>query len=129
MKIEKLLVQLTAVFFLIYGVMFTFYPGIFSNIVTGGIPSTSSGFIDMRATYGGLSFAVGVLILLLSRNNGTLKLGLLSVAVVLLSMAAARTLGIIADGNPNKLMYIYLAAEVVPSLLAIVFYHRMGNDV
>lgn len=129
MRAEKTLVQLVAVFFLAYGFMFSLHPELFSNMVTGGVPSTSSGLIDMRATYGGMSIAVGCLMLLLARNRATLKLGLMSVVLVLLGMAAARTLGIIVDGNPNNLMYIYLLAELVPSLVAIALYLRIGNDV
>lgn len=129
MRIEKILVQLTAVFFLVYGFMFALYPGVFSNLVTDGVPSTASGLIDMRATYGGMSIAVGCLMLLLAKNSATLRLGLLSVALVLLGMASARILGIVVDGNPNNLMYVYLAAEIVPSAIALWLYARMNNQV
>ena len=47
---------------------------------------------------------------------------------VLLGMALPRTLGIIIDGNPNMLMCIYFVAEVVPSIIAIALYRRMGSD-
>lgn len=128
MKIEKILIQLTAVFFLVYGLLFALFPGSLSSVVTGGVPTTTSGLIDMRATYGGMSVAVGCLMLLLANNRSTLRLGLLSVIMVLLGMASARTLGIVADGAPNNLMYAYLVAEVVPSIFAIALYRRIGND-
>lgn len=124
MKIAKILVQLTAVFFLAYGLMFALCPGSLSGMVTGSVPSTTSGLIDMRATYGGMSIAVGLMMLLLANHQSTLRLGLLSVVVVLLGMASARTLGIIADGTPNNLMYAYLVAELVPSIIAIELYRR-----
>ena len=75
-----------------------------------------------------MAIAVGCLMLLLANNAKTLSLGLLAMIAVLLSMAFTRTIGIIVDGNPNKLMYIYLAAEIVPSIIAIVLYRRMGRD-
>ena len=128
MNIEKFLVQFTAIFFLAYGLMFSIYPGSLSNLVTGSVPSTTSGLIDMRATYGGMSIAVGILMWILAKNQITLRLGLLSVILVLLGMATARTLGIITDGTPNNLMYIYLAAEVIPSIIAIVLYRRRVVD-
>lgn len=128
MKFEKILVQLTAVFFLVYGLLFALSPGSLSSMVTGGVPATTSGLIDMRATYGGMSIAVGILMLLLANNQSTLRLGLLSVIVVLLGMALARTIGIVVDGAPNNLMYVYLVAELVPSLVALKLYLRMGEE-
>ncbi|MFK7733735.1 MAG: DUF4345 domain-containing protein [Pseudomonadales bacterium] len=125
---EKILVQLTAVFFLAYGLMFTLYPVFFSNLVTDNNPATTSGLIDMRATYGGMSIAVGFMMFVLARNSSTLKLGLLSVITVLLGMASSRLLGIIVDGSPNNLMFIYLIAEIVPSLIAIVLYRRISHE-
>ncbi|MEM8498058.1 MAG: DUF4345 domain-containing protein [Pseudomonadota bacterium] len=125
MKIDKILVQLAGAFFLAYGFMFALDPELFSNMVTDSVPSTSSGLIDMRATYGGMSIAVGCLMLLLASNATSLKLGLISVALVLLGMACTRTIGIIVDGNPNNLMYIYLVAELVPSIIAIALYRRL----
>ncbi len=129
MSLEKLLVQFTAAFFLIYGCMFALLPTTLADWVTGAAPTTSSGLIDMRATYGGMSIAVGIIMLLLASKHTTLRLGLLSVAIVLLGMASARALGIIADGSPNNLMYVYLAAEIVPSIVAIALYRRMGSNV
>ncbi len=129
MNLEKLLVQLTAMFFLIYGLMFAVLPEWISNLVTDGAPSTASGLIDMRSTYDGLSIAVGCLMLSFARNAGTLKLGLQSVFIVLLCMAVTRMLGMIIDGNPNNLMYVYLAAELVLSIVAILLFRRMGKDI
>lgn len=128
MKFEKILVQLTAAFFLVYGLIFAIHPASLSDMVTGSAPSTTSGLIDMRATYGGMSAAVGILMLLLAKNQSTLRLGLLSVILVLLGMALARTIGIVVDGAPNNLMYVYLVAEIVPSLIALKLYLRKPEE-
>lgn len=128
MKIERILIWLTAGFFLAYGILFTIFPDLFADLVTGSIPTTESGLIDMRATYGGMSIAVALLMFLLAKNENTLPLGLVSIIIVLLGMAAARTLGIIIDGNPNTLMYVYLVAEIIPASLAIFLYKRLEND-
>ena len=127
MKIEKILIWLTAAFFLVYGLLFTLFPGELSNFVTGSVPGTTSGLIDMRSTYGGMSIAVGVLMFLLGANERTIKLGLLSVFVVLAGMAISRIVGIIVDGSPNKLMTIYLVAEIVTATIAIVLYRNKTN--
>ena len=42
-----------------------------------------------------------------------------AIAIVLLAMAATRILGIILDGSPNLVMYIYLAAELLFASLAL----------
>ncbi len=125
MRIEKFLVWFTGAFFLVYGISFALFPHSLSNMVTGGVPTTTSGLIDMRATYGGMAIAVGLLILLLGSKESTLKLGLLSVILVLMGMATTRTIGFFIDGNPNSLMTIYLVAEIVPSIIALVLYRRL----
>lgn len=125
---EKLLVTLTAIFFLVYGILFALFPSLFASYVTNTVPLTTSGLIDMRATYGGMSIAVGILMLALADNTKTLDLGLLSVAVVLLCMATTRMLGIVVDGEPNTLMLVYLAAEIVPSIAAMVLYQRLRKN-
>ena len=46
-------------------------------------------------------------------------LALIIVAITLLSMAFGRLIGILLDGQPNTLMYVYLVAELVFGLLAL----------
>lgn len=128
MKIEKILVLLTAVFFLVYGALFVLFPSALSGTVTGAAPVTTSGLIDMRATYGGMSIAVSVILMLLVRNDATVRTGLLGMIIVLMGMALARLFGIIVDGSPNELMYVYLVAELAPSLFALVLYLRNKNS-
>jgi len=128
MKLEKILVILTAAFFLVYGVLFALFPGALSDMVTGGVPATASGLIDMRATYGGMSIAVGLLMFLLAMAPQTLEVGLLAVVLVLMGMATTRTLGILLDGSANSLMYVYLSAEVVPAIVALLLYRRMRTN-
>ena len=72
MKNRKLLCLLGAGFFLIYGLLFAIFPAQFSEITTGNIHSTSSSLIDMRATYGGMSIAVGLVLMLLAIKKETL---------------------------------------------------------
>jgi hypothetical protein len=127
MKIEKILIWFTAAVFLAYGFLFALFPGSLSNFVTGSVPASSTGLTDMRATYGGMSISVGVLMFLLGANERTIKLGLLSVIVVLLAMALTRTLGMIVDGSPNQMMNIYLLLEVIPAAVAIVLYRKAGS--
>ena len=119
----RLLIYATAVFFVFYGVAFSLLPIDMAVLVTGSSPDTPSGLIDLRATYGGLSIAVGVLLLMLGAHP---KFGLLATSIVLLSMAASRLLGMALDGTPNAIMYVYLAAELVVGGVAL--YLRAGLD-
>lgn len=129
MYFPRLLVQFTGAFFLAYGCAFALFPAGLSMFVTGAVPDTSSGMIDMRATYGGMSIAVGAMLFLLAGKQRTLRFGLLSVALVLLGMAVTRVVGIVLDGNPNTLMFVYLVAEIVPSIIALLLYRGMDDEV
>jgi len=115
----KLLVWVTALFFIFYGIAFIFLPSEMAVLVTGDSPRTASGIIDMRATYGGMSASVGIILLLLLSRPENLRLALVCIAIVLLAMAAGRTWGMFKDGSPSVVMYLYLTAEIIVSFFAL----------
>lgn len=117
MRYGKLLSYLGAWFFVVYGVLFSFIPYEVAAFVTDATPSSSSAAIDMRATYGGMSVAIGLIIYLLARDANTVRFAVIGLMMLMLCMATARILGIIADGDPNSLMWIYLGLEVVMASL------------
>jgi hypothetical protein len=112
MTIQALIVRITAAVFTFYGIGFVVAPELLSQYVTGAIPASASGLIDMRATYGGMSVAVGVLLFVLSSKRGSIETGLLGVIILMLCMASGRIYGIAEDGSANVFMYIYLAIEI-----------------
>ncbi|WAG25448.1 DUF4345 domain-containing protein [Vibrio alginolyticus] len=116
---SKLLVYLTALFFLLYGVIFAVFPVEMANLITGSSPNSTSSTIDFRATYGGAQFAIGLALILVLKIKQDVTLALIIVAITLLSMAFGRLIGILLDGQPNTLMYVYLVAELVFGLLAL----------
>ena len=116
---SKLLVYLTALFFLLYGVIFAVFPVEMANLITGSSPNSTSATIDFRATYGGAQFAIGLALILVFKIKQDVTLALIIVAITLLSMAFGRLIGILLDGQPNTLMYVYLVAELVFGLLAL----------
>jgi hypothetical protein len=122
----KLLVLLTAVIFFAYGLIFVFFPVQALLLVVGGSVSSSSGVIDVRATYGGMSVGVGIVLYLLATTHGALRIGLISVCLLMLGMAAGRIIGMVLDGNPNMYMYIYLVLELSVSSLAVFFLRSNG---
>jgi hypothetical protein len=112
MTIQAAIVRITAAVFTFYGIGFVVAPELLSQWVTGAIPASASGLIDMRATYGGMSVAVGVLLFVLSSKGGSIENGLLGVIILMLCMASGRIYGIAVDGSANMVMYIYLAIEI-----------------
>ena len=118
MAFSALIVRLTAAVFAAYGVGFILAPAWMADLSTGAVPATASGLIDMRATYGGLSLAVGVLLWRLAASPETLRAGLRSVIVLMVGMAGGRLVGMALDGSANALMWTYLAAECVLTVIA-----------
>ncbi|MET2901100.1 DUF4345 domain-containing protein [Vibrio rotiferianus] len=116
---SKLLVYLTALFFWLYGSIFAVFPVEMANLITGSGPNSTSATIDFRATYGGAQFAIGLALMLVLKTKQDVTLALIIVAITLLSMAFGRLIGILLDGQPNTLMYVYLVAELVFGLLAL----------
>ncbi|EIP0123007.1 DUF4345 domain-containing protein, partial [Vibrio alginolyticus] len=116
---SKLLVYLTALFFLLYGAIFAVFPVEMANLITGSSPNSTSATIDFRATYGGAQFAVGLALILVLKIKQDVTLALVIVAITLLSMAFGRLIGILLDGQPNTLMYVYLVAELLFGSLAL----------
>ncbi|USD42800.1 DUF4345 domain-containing protein [Vibrio sp. SCSIO 43135] len=116
----KLLVYATALFFLVYGALFIVIPAEIAYLITDSSPEPTSATIDFRATYGGAQLAIGVILLWIVRQKNDLDLALVLVSFVLLLMALGRSIGIVVDGQANTLMYVYLVAEVVFGILALV---------
>ncbi|HHP0514381.1 TPA: DUF4345 domain-containing protein [Vibrio harveyi] len=116
---SKLLVYLTALFFLLYGAIFAVFPVEMANLITSSSPNSTSATIDFRATYGGAQFAVGLALILVLKIKQDVTLALVIVAITLLSMAFGRLIGILLDGQPNTLMYVYLVAELLFGSLAL----------
>jgi len=118
---SKYFVYLTALFFVVYGTVFIVAPIEISNIVAGSSPNSESATIDFRATYGGAQFAIGGVLVLVMKWRKDIVLALTIVAIVLLSMAFGRLVGILVDGQANTLMYVYLVAEIMFGSMALVF--------
>ena len=119
MKLTALVIWVAAIFFITYGLAFAIAPSWMFSIVTGGELISISSLVDLRATYGGMTIAVGITILYLYRR-GSIDAGLTIITVVLLSMAVTRLLGFIIDGGANVIMYAYFALEIGGAAVAIV---------
>jgi hypothetical protein len=108
----KLMVWITALVFLGYGVLFSLSPSTLFERVTDSALFSYSAAIDVRATYGGMMAAIGIILALLVLKEETLKLSVISATLLAGLMAVTRTMGIIAETQPNDTMQIYLITEV-----------------
>jgi hypothetical protein len=124
MNISKILVNITAAIFALYGLGFVFVPSQLSLLVTGAAPATAAALTDMRATYGGMSIALGVVFFVLASKPQSIRLGLAAVLVVMLGMAFGRVVGLIIDGSGNPIMYAYLALELGAATAAAFLLNR-----
>ncbi len=88
-----------------------------AQLVTGTDPEGVSALIDFRATYGGLTIAIGIALYYLYSLR-QVRACLVVIIIVLLSMAATRAIGLLVNGAGNLTMYLFLILELLGSALA-----------
>lgn len=125
MNLNKLFITVFALFFIFYGVAFVGWPNTMLHWITGGAVDTQSGVIDLRATYGGMSLAVGVLLWWLAQSDSLHLLGLKFIRLLMLMMAFGRLIGLIVDGNPNWVMWLYLSLEIIAVVISSYLCKRL----
>ena len=113
MKFPKTLLWINALLFILFGIGFILAPQFLSQLITGATPSTTSALTDMRATYGGTSFGIGLFFGLCARQPSSLRMGLTASLLILASIAGGRFVGILIDGSPNYFMFVLLVAEIL----------------
>lgn len=118
MNLERFVVFLAAAFFLLYGLAFSLIPESMAIIVTGSQPEGASAIVDLRATYGGMTIAVGLTLFYLNSIR-QVRACLVIVIIVLLCMAITRTIGLLVEGSGNFSMFLYLVLEIAGSALAV----------
>lgn len=123
---KNTLLILSSLIFTAYGIAFVAFPALASQLITGGVPSTTSGLIDMRATYGGMSLAIGAWLAVAAYKSEWVTAGLLSVLFIMIGMAASRLIGIVVDGSPNPTMWIYLGVEIVAACALLLALRKPG---
>ncbi len=107
------LLWINAALFVLFGTGFIVAPTSLSLLLTGTAPGNVNAAIDMRATYGGTAFGLGLFFGFCARNPDTLRAGLFASLLALSGIAAGRLIGIFADGSPNGWMFLLLAAELL----------------
>ncbi|SET88071.1 DUF4345 domain-containing protein [Thalassotalea agarivorans] len=127
MTIAKAFIYFTAIVFFGYGVLFLVKPGEQFYWLTHQVIIENNAFIDLRATYGGFSIAIGISLFYLARQNALIKLALAWIVILMIAMGGSRTMGMIIDGEANNLMIAYLASEIFAAIFAFWLLKRLDN--
>lgn len=122
------LLWITAVAFVGFGLGFIAAPDYLADLVTGAAPSTPSGAIDMRATYGGPALGLGIFFALAAAQQRWLRPALLTSMLVVACIAAGRIVGIAIDGEPNGFMVTFLVLEVASVVLYALALRRTASE-
>lgn len=115
---SKIFVLGSAAIFFAFGLLFLLVPVEAFEWAVGQTLTSSSAITDLRAAYGGMSIAIGIMLVMMGMNPATIPMGLISVMVVMLAMAGGRVIGMFVDGGTNTLMVIYLVMEIAAAAFA-----------
>ena len=101
----RLVLVIIGLSFVGFGAAFIAYPGDMASLVSLVLINATAR-TDVRATYGGLEFGVGVFFLACAMRRDFVRVGLFAAACVLVAMATARTVGLMLDGfwQPTELL-------------------------
>ncbi|MFA5494705.1 MAG: DUF4345 family protein [Porticoccaceae bacterium] len=128
MTIRAVLLGLNALMFIAFGLGFIVDPVTVTPMFLG-LPAPSGDLlIDMRATYGGLSLAVGIYMAYCTWRREYLYQGLLVAFLVMLALLVGRGVAILAEHSASQAMYQSLILELVLSILfgALFFIRKRG---
>ncbi|MBG7054698.1 DUF4345 domain-containing protein [Pseudomonas aeruginosa] len=113
------LLWLCSALFVVLGLGFVFFPGPLASLLTSGEPLTPAALTDLRASYGGTSFGIGLLLGYAALRPRYLVLGLLAARAVIASGGAARLYGVLIDASPALTTFLWLGAEALLCVLLL----------
>jgi hypothetical protein len=126
MRFAVVLLWITSVLFVGFGIGAVTAPRELAMFITGGAPSIPSAIIDMRATYGGVALGMGLFFGVCATRSQWVRPGLFGSLLVVASIGAARVVGFVVDGQPNGFMLMLLSTEVIFVGLYARALHRLG---
>lgn len=113
MKLARAFLILNGGFMVAIGCAFLAAPQLLFGLLTGVEFQGTRGWIDLRATYGGLSAGAGVWLLLTVRREQWVPVGLMGLVCVYGAFALGRAVGMAAEGTMDLLMTIILLMELM----------------
>jgi O-antigen ligase len=117
MKFKLTLLWLNIVMFTVFGLYFILAPASAAQSFIGAVPADTNLMIDMRATYGGLSLAVGLFLADCLLRQKAVQAGLLLSLLIFVCLTVARAAGVMTAPSPSGMMYQSLTLEVVMTIL------------
>lgn len=124
LTISRFTVVITGLVFLAFGLACLAAPAAVMLAATGASVIHPVALIDLRATYGGMSLGVAVILFLLSTNPALIRVGLIAVLALMLGMAGGRAAGMLVEPSSNTVMTLYLVLEIATASLSVVLLYR-----
>jgi len=128
MQFARIVLALNGLILAGYGLLCLFVPTTLTSAAGLGMESTVAS-TEVRAMYGGLELAIGVLFLLASVRESLLEPGLIAGVTVFTGLGVARALGIMLDGGPGAYNVVAVIYELVTAGLMLVGLGRVGSPI
>lgn len=119
----RIFLGLSALIWLPFGLYCLFVPGFLAEAAGVGF-TTPTGSTDMRATYGGLTVAIGALVLAGALREGFRRQALVLLGSVCAGLGGARLLGVALDGGMSAWTAQGLAFEFGTVALSVWLLRR-----
>ena len=123
----KIFLGLNALVFIGYGLACLASPALVADL-TGMELATGVASVEVRAMYGGLQTAVGLLALLGAWRPGMQAAVLLALVFLFFGLASGRILGIVVDPDPGVYNFGAVAFEATFGVVAMVLLSRSASD-
>ncbi len=116
----RIFLGINAILWLSYGIFCLFQPGFLAE--AAGVAATSTaGTIELRAMYGGVQSAIGVLCGLAALRDGLQRPALVGLAFVTGGLFLGRITGVVAAGEVSSYTAMALGLEISLASLATWF--------
>lgn len=122
MTARSVILGLNALMFIVFGLGFIFAPAAVTPMFLGVAAPDGDLLVDMRATYGGLSLAVGLYMAFCTLCRPHLYLGLMLSLLIYGALLVARGIAILAEASVGQAMYQSLVLELVMTILFAAIY-------
>ena len=127
MKIVKAFLVFNVVVWLPYGIACLINPSVVTQFA-GVAMSSSTGVTEVRAMYGGVQTALGLLALLALFNSSVVRPALITIACVVTGLALSRIAGFFIDGSNSPYTFGAMAFESLSMIIALGLLRSQNFD-
>ena len=128
MQFARIVLALNGLIFLGYGLLCFLVPTTLTSAAGLGMETTVAA-TEVRAMYGGLECAIGVLFLLAALRESLLEPGLIAGVTVFAGLGVGRALGIAVEGGPGAYNVVAVIYELGSAGLMLVALGRVGSPI